>query len=124
MRKITYDQAANEAIQEEFRKNPRCVHLSPTWRPTSRRNSGRNGEVTPIAENSFVGTAIGLAGSGFRAVVNLRWPPSALSPDQIMNHAAKLTYMFGGQAKSRPDPHDGGRGLSGARNTISPYPCS
>ena len=28
MREITYEQAANEAIQEEFRKNPRTVHMS------------------------------------------------------------------------------------------------
>jgi pyruvate dehydrogenase E1 component beta subunit len=81
MRKITYDQAANEAIQEEFRKNPRCVHMSTDLAADLAEEFGTDRvRVTPIAENSFVGAAIGLAGSGFRRSSTCAWPPSASSP--------------------------------------------
>ncbi len=125
MRKITYDQAANEAIQEEFRKNPRCVHLSTDLAADLTEEFGTERvRVTPIAENSFVGTAIGLAGSGFRAVVNLRMATFGfVALDQIMNHAAKITYMFGGQAKLPVLIRmTVGAGFSGgAQHSISPY---
>ncbi|MBN2338228.1 MAG: alpha-ketoacid dehydrogenase subunit beta [Acidobacteria bacterium] len=125
MRKITYDQAANEAIQEEFRKNPRSVHMSTDLAADLAEEFGTDRiRVTPIAENSLVGAAIGLAGSGFRAVVNLRMATFGfVALDQMMNHAAKITYMFGGQAKFpiliRMTV---GAGFSGAaEHSISPY---
>ncbi|NLV30366.1 MAG: alpha-ketoacid dehydrogenase subunit beta [Acidobacteria bacterium] len=125
MRKITYDQAANEAIQEEFRKNPRCVHMSTDLAADLAEEFGTDRvRVTPIAENSFVGAAIGLAGSGFRAVVNLRMATFGfVALDQMMNHAAKITYMFGGQAKfSVLIRMTVGAGFSGAaEHSISPY---
>lgn len=125
MRKITYDQAANEAIQEEFRKNPRCVHLSTDLAADLTAEFGTERvRVTPIAENSFVGAAVGLAGSGFRAVVNLRMATFGfVALDQIMNHAAKITYMFGGQAKFPVLIRmTVGAGFSGAaEHSISPY---
>jgi pyruvate dehydrogenase E1 component beta subunit len=125
MRKITYDQAANEAIQEEFRKNPRCVHMSTDLAADLAEEFGTDRvRVTPIAENSFVGAAIGLAGSGFRAVVNLRMATFGfVALDQMMNHAAKITYMFGGQAKFPVLIRmTVGAGFSGAaEHSISPY---
>ena len=75
MRKISYEQAATEAIQEEFRGNPRTVHLAtdPIAELQEEFGAARI-RVTPIAENNFVGAAIGLAGSGFRTVANhVRW---------------------------------------------------
>ncbi len=125
MREITYEQAANEAIQEEFRRNPRTVHLSTDLAADLQQEFGAERiRVTPIAENNFVGAAIGLAGSGFRTVCNLRMATFGfVAMDQMMNHAAKITYMFGGQAKFpiliRMTV---GAGFSGAaEHSISPY---
>ncbi len=125
MREITYGQAANEAIQEAFRKNPKTVHMSTDLAADLQEEFGSDRiRVTPIAENSFVGASIGLAGSGFRTVVNLRMATFGfVALDQMMNHAAKITYMFGGQAKFpiliRMTV---GAGYSGAaEHSISPY---
>jgi acetoin:2,6-dichlorophenolindophenol oxidoreductase subunit beta len=125
MREMTFEQAAAEAIHEEFRKNPRTVHMSTDLAADLEREFGKDRiRVTPIAENSFVGASIGLAGSGFRTVANLRMATFGfVALDQIMNHAAKITYMFGGQAKFpiliRMTV---GAGFSGAaEHSISPY---
>jgi acetoin:2,6-dichlorophenolindophenol oxidoreductase subunit beta len=54
---------------------------------------------TPISEAGFTGTAIGAAAAGLRPVVDLMWSSFApLAFDQILNQAAKMRYMFGGQA--------------------------
>ena len=125
MREITYEQAATEAIQEEFRKNPRTVHMSTDLAPELQQEFGSDRiRVTPIAENNFVGASIGLAGSGFRAVANIRMATFGfVALDQMMNHAAKITYMFGGQAKF-PILYrmTVGAGFQGAaEHSISPY---
>ncbi len=125
MREITYEQAANEAIQEEFRRNPRTVHMSTDLAADLQKEFGADRiRVTPIAENSFVGASIGLAGSGFRTVSNLRMATFGfVAMDQMMNHAAKITYMFGGQARF-PILYrmTVGAGFSGAaEHSISPY---
>jgi pyruvate/2-oxoglutarate/acetoin dehydrogenase E1 component len=125
MREITYDQAAAEAIHEEFRRNPKTVHMSTDLAADLQKEFGANRvRVTPIAENSFVGASIGLAGSGFRTVVNLRMATFGfVALDQMMNHAAKIHYMTGGQAQFpiliRMTV---GAGFSGAaEHSISPY---
>lgn len=125
MREITYDQAAAEAIREEFRRNPKTVHMSTDLAADLQKEFGADRvRVTPIAENSFVGASIGLAGSGFRTVVNLRMATFGfVALDQMMNHVAKITYMTGGQAKFpiliRMTV---GAGFSGAaEHSISPY---
>ena len=125
MREITYEQAAAEAIQEEFRRNPKTVHLSTDLAADLQDEFGADRiRVTPIAENSIVGASIGLAGSGFRTVANLRMATFGfVAMDQMMNHAAKITYMFGGQAKFpiliRMTV---GAGFNGAaEHSISPY---
>jgi pyruvate/2-oxoglutarate/acetoin dehydrogenase E1 component len=125
MREITYEQAATEAIQEEFRRNPRTVHLSTDLAADLQGEFGADRiRVTPIAENNFVGASIGLAGSGYRTVSNLRMATFGfVALDQMMNHAAKITYMFGGQAKF-PILYrmTVGAGFSGAaEHSISPY---
>ena len=101
MREITYDQAAGEAIRETFRSNPRTVYVGTDPVLDMQKEFGKDRvRLTPIAENSFVGAAIGLAGSGFRTVVNIRMATFGfVAMDQMINHAAKITYMFGGQAK-------------------------
>ncbi len=53
---------------------------------------------TPIAENSIVGTAIGMAMMGLRPVAEIMTANfSMLAMDQIVNNMAKLRYMSGGK---------------------------
>jgi pyruvate/2-oxoglutarate/acetoin dehydrogenase E1 component len=55
---------------------------------------------TPISENTLVGMGVGAAMIGLRPVVELMTVNfSLLAMDQIVNHAAAIHYMFGGQAK-------------------------
>ncbi len=55
---------------------------------------------TPITECGFTGIAIGAAMTGLRPVVEMMTMSfSILAMDQIINHAAKIHYMTGGQAK-------------------------
>jgi pyruvate dehydrogenase E1 component beta subunit len=54
---------------------------------------------TPISEEGFVGAAIGAAMGGARPVVEVMTVNFALlAMDQIVNNAAKIRYMFGGEA--------------------------
>lgn len=55
---------------------------------------------TPISENTIVGIGVGAAMTGLRPVVELMTINFALLAfDQIVNHAAHIHYMFGGQAR-------------------------
>ncbi|MEJ2110395.1 MAG: alpha-ketoacid dehydrogenase subunit beta, partial [Acidobacteriota bacterium] len=112
-------------MQEEFRKNPRTVHMSTDLPADLQAEFGPDRiRVTPIAENNFVGASIGLAGSGWRTVANIRMATFGfVALDQMMNHAAKITYMFGGQAQF-PVLYrmTVGAGFQGAaEHSISPY---
>ncbi len=100
MRKMNYAQAAAEALQEEFRRNAKTVYLATDIQPDLRKEFGEERvRVTPISESVFVGTAIGLAGSGYRAVADIRMATFGfVAMDQMVNQAAKITYMFGGQS--------------------------
>jgi acetoin:2,6-dichlorophenolindophenol oxidoreductase subunit beta len=126
MRKITYAEAALEALQEEFRRDDRTVHLATDIPEPMLEEFGEERiRCTPISESAFVGAAIGLAGSGFRPVVDIRMATFGfVAMDQMMNQAAKITYMFGGQAEFpiliRMTV---GTGMSmAAQHSINPYP--
>jgi pyruvate/2-oxoglutarate/acetoin dehydrogenase E1 component len=125
MRKLSYKQAASEALMEEFRRDEKTVHLS-TDIPLDLRQEFGEARIrqTPISESSFVGAAIGLAGSGFRPVVNVRMATFGfVAMDQFVNQAAKITYMFGGQARF-PIVYRMTVGASksfAAQHSISPY---
>jgi pyruvate dehydrogenase E1 component beta subunit len=55
---------------------------------------------TPISENTIVGMGVGAAMTGLRPIVELMTVNFALlALDQIVNHAAHIHYMFGGQVK-------------------------
>lgn len=55
---------------------------------------------TPIAENSLTGIAAGAAMAGLRPIlIHSRMDFMLLSLDQLVNHACKWSYMFGGQVK-------------------------
>ena len=126
MRKITYEQAAMEAIQEEFRRDDKTVHLATDMNEPLLKEFGENRvRSTPISEAAFAGAAIGLAGSGFRPIVRIRMATFGfVAMDQLMNQAAKITYMFGGQTKF-PILYrmTVGTGMSmAAQHSINPYP--
>lgn len=54
--------------------------------------------TTPISENSFVGAALGASMTGLRPVVELMFMDFVtLAMDQLVNHAAKVRYMYDGQ---------------------------
>ncbi|MFC1840453.1 alpha-ketoacid dehydrogenase subunit beta [Thermodesulfobacteriota bacterium] len=126
MRKITYAEAINEALHEEFRRDDKTVHLATDMNEPLLEEFGEERvRSTPISESAFVGAAIGLAGSGFRPVVDIRMATFGfVAMDQLMNQAAKITYMFGGQAKF-PILYrmTVGTGMSmAAQHSINPYP--
>jgi pyruvate/2-oxoglutarate/acetoin dehydrogenase E1 component len=126
MREITYNDAILEAMQEEFRRDPKTVYMATDLIHPLRDEFGEARiRVTPIAENSFVGAGIGLAGSGIRTIVNIRMATFGfVAMDQLMNHAAKITYMFGGQA-SFPVLYRmtiGGGIAAAAEHSVTPYP--
>ncbi len=101
MRSISYMAAAQEALQEEFRRDGRLVFLATDINQGLRAEFGEERvRQTPISESAMVGAAIGLAGSGYPAVADIRMATFAfVATDQIVNQAAKITYMFGGQAR-------------------------
>ena len=126
MRRITYREAAMEALMEEFRRDEKVVHLATDIPVPLREEFGEDRvRATPISESAFVGATIGLAGSGFRPIADIRMATFGfVAMDQMMNQAAKITYMFGGQA-SFPILYRMtiGVGMSmAAQHSINPYP--
>jgi acetoin:2,6-dichlorophenolindophenol oxidoreductase subunit beta len=126
VRKITYQQAALEALQEEFRLDDKTLYLSEHMNEPLRQQFGEaRVRETPISESAFVGAGVGLAGSGFRPVIDIGMATFGfVAMDQMVNQAAKITYIFGGQAKF-PILYrmTVGTGLSmAAQHCVSPYP--
>ena len=71
---------------------------------------------TPISEEVIVGTAVGAAMTGLRPVAELMYVDFVtLAMDQLVNQAAKIRYMFGGQiGVPMVLRSQGGTGRSGA----------
>ena len=125
MREITYAQAAQEAIVEEFRRDEKMIHISSGAPANLRQEFGEDRvKATPVSESALVGTAIGLAGSGFRVVAGIGMATFGfVAMDQFVNQAAKITYMFGGQA-SFPIVYRMSNGLgasAAAQHSINSY---
>jgi pyruvate/2-oxoglutarate/acetoin dehydrogenase E1 component len=81
-------------------------------------------KATPIAEAAFTGMGIGAAGCGFRPIVDWRQVTFCfVAMDQIVNQAAKIHYMFGGQATFPLlfRAGIGGGGRIAAQHSQSPY---
>ncbi len=106
---ITYSQALNEALREEMRLDSRVFvmgedigHHGGMFRVTQGlidEFSPQRVRDTPISEAGFMGLGIGAALGGMRPVVELMFMDFVLvAADQIVNQAAKLRYMSGGQA--------------------------
>jgi pyruvate dehydrogenase E1 component beta subunit len=107
---ITYRQALNDTLGEELARDPNVVLMGEEigkFQGSYRITEGLQAEFgkkrvvdTPIAEEGFVGLATGAAMLGLRPVVEIMTINFILvAIDQIVNHASKIHYMFGGQAK-------------------------
>jgi pyruvate dehydrogenase E1 component subunit beta len=107
---ITYRQALNDTLGEELARDPSVLLLGEEigkFQGSYRITEGLLTEFgkkrvvdTPIAEEGFVGLAIGAAMLGLRPVVEIMTINFILvAVDQVVNHASKIHYMFGGQAK-------------------------
>jgi pyruvate dehydrogenase E1 component beta subunit len=107
---ITYRDALNRALAEEMRRDPLVflmgeeVGVYQGAYKVSRGLLQEFGETrvidTPITEESFCGLGIGAAMVGLRPIIELMtWNFSMVAIDQIVNNAAKMLYMSGGQTK-------------------------
>ena len=125
MAEVSFFQAGMDALAEEMRRDPKIFHMS-TDAPYPLVDEFGESRVraTPIAESALTGMAIGAASSGYRPIVDWRQVTFAfVAMDQIVNQAAKIHYMFGGQAKFpilfRASVSGGGR--AAAQHSQSPY---
>src|SRR6202795_1246417 len=125
MRELTYSEAAVEAVAEEMRRDPKIFYMSTDSIPALVKEFGdKRVRATPIAEGALTGMAIGAAGSGFRPIVDWRQVTFAfVAMDQIVNQAAKIHYMFGGQVTFPIlfRASVGGGGQVAAQHSQSPY---
>ena len=107
-RVIEFREALREAMSEEMRKDNRVFLLGEEvaqYNGAYKVSKGMLDEVgskrvidTPISESGFSGMAIGAAMRGLRPIVEfMSWSFSLVAADQILNNAAKMLYMSGGQ---------------------------
>lgn len=126
VQELTYREAIRTCIMEEMDANADVFVMGEDigrYQGTFRVTQGlfeKYGEKriidTPIVEPGFTGIAIGAAMTGLRPIVEMMTMSfSILALDQIINHAAKIHYMTGGQA-SVPLVV---RGPGGAANQLS-----
>lgn len=108
MAKITMREAISQALMEEMDRDPSVFIMGEevgVWGGSYAVTKGfydkygpERVKDTPIAENAIIGGAIGAAMVGQRPVAELMTINFAFSAmDYIVNQAAKLHYMFGGQ---------------------------
>jgi pyruvate dehydrogenase E1 component beta subunit len=105
----TYLEAIRDGLAEEMRQDPSVylfgedVALGGPFGVTKglAEEFGANRTVnTPISEATVMGIAVGAATAGLRPVVEVMFIDFiTLAMDQLINHAAKLHYMSGGQLK-------------------------
>lgn len=105
---LTYREALNRAMVEEMEKDPLIYlmgeevgHYQGAYK-VSQGMLDKFGEErvidTPISENGFAGIGVGSAMVGLRPIIEfMTWNFSLVAIDQIINSAAKMNYMSGGQ---------------------------
>jgi pyruvate dehydrogenase E1 component subunit beta len=108
MAEITYRQALHDTLREELLRDENVFLLGEeiaVFEGSYKITAGLLKEFgpkrvvdTPIAENGFVGMATGAAMLGLRPIVEIMTINFIiLAMDEIVNHAAKIYAMFGGQ---------------------------
>ena len=110
MADLTYREAMSRALREALQKDPTVFIMGEDVGAYGGAYAVTKGFLeefgpnrikdTPISEDTIVGTGLGAAMGGLRPVVELMTINfSLLAMDQIINNAAKLCYMSGGQIK-------------------------
>jgi len=105
---VTYRDALNQALREEMRRDPAVFLMGEevgVYQGAYKVSRGLLEEFgpervvdTPITELGFAGIGVGAAMAGLRPVVEfMTWNFALLAIDQIVNSAAKMLYMSGGQ---------------------------
>lgn len=107
---ISYREALNQALREEFDRDERIFimgeevgNFGGAFKVTDGLLAAygeKRVRDTPISELAITGAGVGAAMGGLRPIVELMTINFALlAMDQIVNHAAKMRYMFGGNAR-------------------------
>lgn len=110
MPKISFREALRQAIDEEMARDERVILLGEEVAQyngaykVSRGLLDKYGDKrvidTPITEEGFTGIGIGAAMAGLRPIVEwMTFNFSLQAMDQVINNAAKMRYMSGGQFK-------------------------
>jgi len=109
---INFIQALNRALTEAMTNDPKVLVLGEDigdaeeggilgiTRGLSTRFGERRVRTTPIAEQAIIGAAIGAAINGYKPVAEIMLMNFiTVAMDMIVNHAAKLRFMSGGQTQ-------------------------
>src|ERR1043165_8932407 len=107
-RSIAFREALREAMSEEMRRDDRVFLMGEEVAEYSAAYKVSQGMLdefgpkrvidTPISELGFAAIGVGAAMNGTRPVVEfMTWNFAVLALDQILNHAAKMLSMSGGQ---------------------------
>jgi len=105
---LTYRDALNQALREEMARDPEVFLMGEevgVYQGAYKVSRGLLEEFgpdrvvdTPITELGFAGVGVGAAMVGLRPIIEfMTWNFALLAIDQIVNSAAKLRYMSGGQ---------------------------
>ena len=105
---ITYREALNQALREELQRDPNVFLMGEEVAEYDGAYKVSRGLLkefgpmrivdTPIAELGFAGIGVGAAMVGLRPVIEfMTWNFALLAIDQVVNTAAKIRYMSGGQ---------------------------
>ncbi|HWP02343.1 MAG TPA: pyruvate dehydrogenase complex E1 component subunit beta [Gemmatimonadaceae bacterium] len=105
---LTYRDALNQALREEMQRDDRVFLMGEevgVYQGAYKVSKGllqEFGEMrvvdTPITELGFAGVGVGAAMVGLRPVIEfMTWNFALLALDQVVNNAAKMLYMSGGQ---------------------------
>jgi len=108
MATLTYRDALNQALREEMGRDDRVFLMGEevaeydgaykVSRGLLKEFGAKRVVDTPIAELGFAGIGVGAAMVGLRPVIEMMtWNFALLAIDQIVNSAAKMRYMSGGQ---------------------------
>jgi len=105
---VTYREALNQALREEMHRDPDVFLMGEEVAEYDGAYKVSRGLLkefgpmrvvdTPIAELGFAGIGVGAAMVGLRPIIEfMTWNFALLAIDQVVNSAAKLRYMSGGQ---------------------------
>ena len=107
--RLTYLDAAREALAEEMRRDPLVWAVGEDlgrggvfnqYRGLVEEFGPERISDAPISEAAILGAAVGAAMMGTRPVVEMRFSDFALcAVDELVNQAAKARFMFGGQTR-------------------------